>query len=123
VTSTRWLSSTAEDRRSRVRRKRGGDTALEYGRRLAAAADAKLRVISGLEPSAQPRSARTVDGEVEVLNGRPAEALAQASHALDLLVVGSRRRGAVRRALLGSVSSPLVGRAKCPVVIAPGGAA
>jgi nucleotide-binding universal stress UspA family protein len=36
-----------------------------------------------------------------------------------LIIVGSRRRGAVRRALTGSVSENVVRRATCPVVIAP----
>jgi nucleotide-binding universal stress UspA family protein len=36
-----------------------------------------------------------------------------------LIIVGSRRRGAVRRALTGSVSENVVRRAICPVVIAP----
>lgn len=36
-----------------------------------------------------------------------------------LIIVGSRRRGAVRRALTGSVSENVVRRASCPVVIAP----
>jgi nucleotide-binding universal stress UspA family protein len=36
-----------------------------------------------------------------------------------LIIVGSRRRGAVLRALTGSVSENVVRRASCPVVIAP----
>jgi nucleotide-binding universal stress UspA family protein len=36
-----------------------------------------------------------------------------------LIIVGSHRRGAVRRALAGSVSENVVHRAGCPVVIAP----
>ena len=40
---------------------------------------------------------------------------------LDVLVLGSRRFGPLRSALLGSVSSPLIDRAACPVVIVPRG--
>jgi nucleotide-binding universal stress UspA family protein len=38
-----------------------------------------------------------------------------------VLVVGSRRFGPLRRALLGGVSSALIDRAACPVVIVPRG--
>ena len=34
-----------------------------------------------------------------------------------LVVVGSRGRGAIRRALMGSVSSHVVHSAPCPVVV------
>jgi nucleotide-binding universal stress UspA family protein len=60
--------------------------------------------------------------EIVVLEGDPLECLERASHDLDVLVVGSRRFGPVRRALLGSVSAPLIERAACPVVIVPRGA-
>jgi nucleotide-binding universal stress UspA family protein len=56
--------------------------------------------------------------------GLPAERLADIAddeHA-DLIVVGSRGRGAFRAAFLGSVSSSLVGIARCPVLIVPPGA-
>jgi nucleotide-binding universal stress UspA family protein len=39
-----------------------------------------------------------------------------------LIVVGSRGRGAFRSAFLGSVSSGLVGVARCPVLVVPAGA-
>jgi nucleotide-binding universal stress UspA family protein len=60
--------------------------------------------------------------EIEVLEGDPVECLERVSHDLDVLVVGSRRFGPLRRALLGGVSSPLIDRAACPVVIVPRGA-
>jgi len=43
--------------------------------------------------------------------------LAAASEAYDLLVCGSRGRGRLRAALLGSVSSHLVAAARCPVLV------
>lgn len=40
-----------------------------------------------------------------------------------LVVIGSRGRGTVRGAVLGSVSSELAGTAPCPVVVVPSGTA
>jgi nucleotide-binding universal stress UspA family protein len=62
-----------------------------------------------------------VTPEIVVLEGDPVDCLERVSHDLDVLVVGSRRFGPFRRALLGSVSSPLIERAACPVVIVPRG--
>jgi nucleotide-binding universal stress UspA family protein len=62
------------------------------------------------------------EGRVEI--GQPAERLADLADEEDaeLIVVGSRGRGALRAALLGSVSHGLVGIARCPVLIVPPGA-
>jgi nucleotide-binding universal stress UspA family protein len=43
--------------------------------------------------------------------------------AAELLVVGTRGHGKLRSALLGSVSRALTARARCPVIIVPGGSA
>jgi nucleotide-binding universal stress UspA family protein len=58
--------------------------------------------------------------------GDPARALLELAATADLLVVGSRGLGAVRRVLLGSVSEKVLQHAPCPVLIvressAPGG--
>ena len=55
--------------------------------------------------------------EVEVAAGPPAARLVEASGAADLLVVGSRGRGAVRSTVLGSVALHCVTHASCPVVV------
>jgi nucleotide-binding universal stress UspA family protein len=57
----------------------------------------------------------------EVLTGHPADALAAASHDLDLLVCGSRGYGPVRTLLLGGTSHALVRKAACPVLVVPPG--
>lgn len=56
--------------------------------------------------------------------GLPGERLADLADEEDaeLIVVGSRGRGAFKAAFLGSVSNSLVGVARCPVVIVPPGA-
>jgi nucleotide-binding universal stress UspA family protein len=65
------------------------------------------------------------DAERRVVVGFPAERLAELADEEDaeLIVVGSRGRGAFKAAFLGSVSSSLVGIARCPVLIVPPGAA
>jgi nucleotide-binding universal stress UspA family protein len=65
------------------------------------------------------------DAERRVAVGLPGERLADLAdeESAELIVVGSRGRGAFKAAFLGSVSSSLVGVARCPVVIVPRGAA
>jgi nucleotide-binding universal stress UspA family protein len=55
--------------------------------------------------------------ETRVAEGHPAPVLVEASRDADLLVVGSRGRGAFAGMLLGSVSAHCVTRAHCPVVV------
>jgi nucleotide-binding universal stress UspA family protein len=53
----------------------------------------------------------------DVVRGHAAEVLLEEAQDADLLVVGSRGRGAVVEMLLGSVSEHCVRHAACPVVI------
>jgi nucleotide-binding universal stress UspA family protein len=64
------------------------------------------------------------DAERRVALGHPGERLADLADDEDaeLIVVGSRGRGAFKAAFLGSVSNSLVGVARCPVAIVPRGA-
>jgi nucleotide-binding universal stress UspA family protein len=59
------------------------------------------------------------DVEVEKLvgEGSPGEVLVEAGAGAELVVVGTRGRGALKSALLGSVSSHVIGHAPCPVVV------
>jgi nucleotide-binding universal stress UspA family protein len=56
-----------------------------------------------------------------VVTGQPAERLAAVAEeeGAELIVVGSRGRGPLTAALLGSVSTSLIGAARCPVVVVP----
>ena len=64
------------------------------------------------------------DAERRTAIGHPAERLAELADEenAELIVVGSRGRGALKSAFLGSVSYSLVGIARCPVLIVPPGA-
>jgi nucleotide-binding universal stress UspA family protein len=86
----------------------------------------------GYDAAARRASERTLDsalaeiaheGVGEVIAGQPARELIRRSADLDLLVVGSRSYGPLRRLLLGSTSSRLVRHSSCPVLILPRGAA
>lgn len=55
----------------------------------------------------------------EVVEGVAAEILGKLSRTADLIVVGSRGRGAFRRVMLGSTSDRLVHEAACPVLVMP----
>ena len=61
--------------------------------------------------------------ELRTMLGIPAEQLAELADDVgaELIVVGSRGRGAFRAAFLGSVSNSLIGIARCPVLVVPQG--
>src|SRR5262245_19901429 len=55
--------------------------------------------------------------DLVVRNGHPAPVLLEQAKGADLVVVGSRGRGGVRGAVLGSVSTKVVHHAECPVLV------
>lgn len=59
----------------------------------------------------------TVDVHTQVTQARPVDALAEASHEAELLVVGNRGHGGFTGLLLGSVSRAVLHRAHCPVAV------
>jgi nucleotide-binding universal stress UspA family protein len=63
-----------------------------------------------------------VPATTQVVTGDPAEVLIERSGDDDLLLVGSRRYGPVRRVLLGDVSGKVMRSASCPVIVVPRGA-
>jgi nucleotide-binding universal stress UspA family protein len=119
--------------------------ALELARELAEAAGARLRIVDVVGPAepdgpatasrpdraeharlrraeARERVERMVAelGDMatgDIALGDPATELARAGNELDLLVIGSRNYGPLRRLMLGSTSSKLVHRAPCPVLV------
>jgi nucleotide-binding universal stress UspA family protein len=124
------------------------ERALEAGRRWAEAFGAGLRLIAvvpwsipiseeladpiapreavreRLEREVRAAATRTPSArtEVEIVDGeQPSDALIARSEELDLLVVGSRGYGPLRRVFLGGVSSKVIRRAACPVIAVPRG--
>jgi len=65
-----------------------------------------------------------IDSRSEILEGDPVDEILSFAdnERADLIVMGSRGRGALAGALLGSVSTSLIGLARCPVLIVPPGA-
>ena len=57
--------------------------------------------------------------EAVTVEGHAASALLEQAAGADLLVVGTRGRGATTRLLLGSVSGEVAHKARCPVTIVP----
>ena len=68
-----------------------------------------------------PDAAVTV--EAVAVEGNPATVLVEQARDAELLVVGSRGRGAAKSLLLGSVSQSLAHQTPCPLVIVPDSAA
>ena len=121
--------------------------ALQHGARLAAASGAKLRIVCATRlatpwPTATPllpeviegqrteaerlvaqavaSVSRRLDAEGQAVEVDPVQALeAEAEHGADLLVLGSRGYGPLHRVLVGSVSTPLMRVAACPVMVVP----
>lgn len=62
----------------------------------------------------------TADGRL--INGEAPEALVSAAAGLDLLLIGSRGYGPLRRTVLGSTASAVIRRSPCPVMVLPRGA-
>src|SRR3954454_14191337 len=64
-----------------------------------------------------------VDAVGRAVVGDPVETLVELTRRVDLLVVGSRGWGPIRRILLGSTAARLIREAACPVLVLPRGAA
>ena len=107
--------------------------ALAQGARLAASLGGTLRLIRAEQDDASRDDARRsveqeaasigegADVEAVLVDGGAAAALADQGIELDLLVIGSRGYGPLRRTLLGGVSAEVMRIAPCPVWVTPRG--
>jgi nucleotide-binding universal stress UspA family protein len=105
--------------------------ALQQGAKLAVGAGARLRIVCAADQPDQGRAelelshaaasvSTALQAETELLAGPAPDALErEAGRGLDLLVVGSRGFGPLRRVFLGSVGVELMSRAPCPVMVVP----
>ena len=89
-------------------------TAGEYERLAAAAAEEAADVVTTTAQALGIEGAAT-----RVLEGAPGPAICDlaAELAASAVVIGSRGRGGLRRAVLGSVSDHVVRNAPCPVIV------
>jgi nucleotide-binding universal stress UspA family protein len=70
-----------------------------------------------LDDAKQFFSERGVDAELVEAHGDPGTAIVEAASETDLIIVGSRGLNPIQRLLLGSVSSKVVHRAPCDVLV------
>ncbi len=78
------------------------------------------RLVATVDAVAQRSGTTDVVVETEVVYGHPAQKLVEASGSDGLLTIGSRGRGGVRGALLGSVSQNCAQYARSPVCVVRG---
>ena len=57
--------------------------------------------------------------ELQVVHGRPAEAIVEDAEPSDLIVISTRARGDIERFFLGSVAERVLRAAPCPVLVVP----
>jgi nucleotide-binding universal stress UspA family protein len=62
-----------------------------------------------------------VDAGFLLEEGSPSKVIAAVTRLLDLVVIGSRGYGPVRRALLGGTAADVVATARCPTLVVPRG--
>ena len=79
--------------------------------------DAMEELKASLESLGPRLSGGSLHVHARLVEQSPAEALLEESKDADLVVVGSRGRGAVRSTLLGSVSRTVAQHATCPVAV------
>lgn len=82
--------------------------------------DAHRRIDEHLEALAVKLSLPGRQVDVRLMQGRPASEIVDEARRVgaDLIVVGSRGRGAIASTILGSVAAEVIDHAPCPVLVA-----
>ncbi|MEZ5074504.1 MAG: universal stress protein [Solirubrobacterales bacterium] len=83
--------------------------------------DAERKEMQRTQELALGRIPHGVKAEGRLLTGSPGALLADASGEVDLMVVGSRGHGPLRRTLLGSTSRTLMSSSRSPLLVVPRG--
>lgn len=121
LTALRWALHWALVREARVAVLAAYPDDVDVSRLDAVRGDtwARARVAVDTVRDSDTAAVRDVPVSLRVEPGPAAAHLVRYSADADLLVVGSRGRGAVRSALLGSVALHSVSAAECPVAVVP----
>ena len=83
--------------------------------------DAERKEMQRTQELALGRVPHGIKAEGRLLTGSPGALLSDASAEVDLMIVGSRGHGPLRRTLLGSTSRSLVSGAASPLLVVPRG--
>jgi nucleotide-binding universal stress UspA family protein len=83
--------------------------------------DAERKEMQRTQELALGRIPPAVKSEGRLLTGSPGALLAEASGEVDLMIVGSRGHGPLRRTLLGSTSRALISSSRSPRLVVPRG--
>ncbi len=83
------------------------------------AQEVRTRLENRLKRAADPIREEGMAVHTAIVGGLTTDALVKQSEHVDLLVLGSRGYGPLKRVLLGSVSMSVMNAARCPVLVVP----
>lgn len=123
--ATVWAARTAAQHKAPLRLVSALPTPMVYGGMLVTSQEyfddlaAETQRILAAATELAKQSAPGLEVETAVLHGSPIPSLLDLSESARMIVLGSRGLGAVRGALLGSVTAALATHARCPLVVVP----
>jgi len=93
--------------------------AANYGYAIGDMRTAQLQFTAKMLEEAEDYIPSAIPVTIQRLEGDPLQELEKISKFFNLMIVGSRSYGPVRRVLLGGVSAGLMNRAQCPLMVVP----